>query len=174
MTILPDFLHLPKDAVERETERQRRLKQEFHTRARQTPVEMEMARAMVVEESLREALASGHEVERVSNQLAENLSQQGRFIEASEIAINAQAKEYYQKAGEALRATECECAPMTAIVEHHRIKLPKYHVVKEVYSIPAGHFGFLVECGRSGHWCFLGNNPNPSAPQQNDLERLKI
>jgi hypothetical protein len=171
---LPDFLQLSEDAVKREEERQRRLRQEFGTRARQTPAEMEAARALIVEDSLRKALATGEETERVSNQLAENLAMQGRFLEAAQTAVDEQAKEYYQKAFDALTSGECDCAPKTTIVDHHRIQLPKYRVIKEIYSIPAGHFGFLSECSRGGHWCFLSNNPVPPAEPQNDLERLKV
>lgn len=187
MTKLPDFLLLSKEAAERESARHLRLKQEFNSRARQTAPEMEAARALLIEDSLRQALEreqNAPERERIQNQLAENLAAQGRFLEAAQTAFDDSLKEFYAKVSDALfKNAECECAPPIHIVDHHRIALPKYRVIKEIYSIPHSSFGFLVECARCAAWTFLLSSPLPPEIAEkdfqigktpNDLESLKI
>jgi hypothetical protein len=185
MANLPDFLQLSPDDVKREKERQKRLMQEFNSRARQTVSEMEAARALVIESDLREALkgTKGEERRRVKNQLAECLAQQGRFLEASRTASGREAKVFYEKAADAVfNRIECGCPPKVESVEGVRIQLPKFRVIKEIYSIKAQSFGYLAECSVCGHWCFLTQNPLPAQNIENfdiektpnDLERLKI
>jgi hypothetical protein len=82
MPELPDFLHLDKAAREREENRQDTLRREFNSRARQSGPEIEMARAIIIEPSLRDALnrvTDQAEYAEISNRLADNLSHRGGF-----------------------------------------------------------------------------------------------
>lgn len=178
MPELPDFLHLDKAAREREENRQDTLRREFNSRARQSGPEIEMARAIIIEPSLRDALnrvTDQAEYAETSNRLADNLSAQGRFLEASETAVDKDIREFNGKAAIAvLEGTECSCpAGIAAVVAGQRIRLPKAHAIKQVYSIPAGVFGYLVECATCHNWTFTTANPAPSGPPVSDLVRLK-
>lgn len=186
MVELPDFLKLSPEAVEAETLRQTRLKQEFNSRARQTPAEMEAARALLIEDSLRQAFKTEKnpdEKTRIANQLGENLSQQGRFLEAAKVAKDKDAKKFYAKAADAVfNRIECGCSPRVEMVADQRIKLPKYRVIKEIYSLKMQAFAYLVECNKCGDWGVIGSNPLPpevlpenfTLDAPNDLETLKI
>jgi hypothetical protein len=179
---LPDFLQLEPEAVEAEKRRQTRLKQEFNTRARQTPAELEAARALIIEDSLRAALKADHapnEKSRIADQLAENLAQQGRFNEAAGLAEDEHAQAFYAKAADAIFNRQmCDCPARIEMVVGQRIQLPKFRVIKQVYSLKAASFGYLLECDRCAEWCFSTSNPLPAEnltlDGPNDLEKLKI
>lgn len=182
---LPDFLQLSSKDVKREKERQTRLKQEFNSRARQTPPEMEAARALIIEDSLRDALKneSGEERNRIKNQLSENLAQQGRFLEASQTAHDGDLKQFFEKAADAVFNREkCDCAGKIKKVAGVRLQMPKSRVIKEIYSIKEKVFGFLVECASCENWYFTATNPMPAPIAEkgfnlkmpNDLQRLKV
>jgi hypothetical protein len=178
---LPDFINLTDDQIKAEQERQDRLRRDFNTRARQTGPELEMSRAMVLEESLREAYKTDSS-DTAANQLAENLSLQGRFLEAAGIARNPDAIAFYEKVAAALYyAVPCECENPIEIVGNSRIKLPKFHAVKEVYSIPDSRFVFIQECRICKKWTTgmeresaVRLTPEQLQTAPNDLKRLAV
>ena len=187
---LPDFLLLPEADVARELKRQENLRRDFNSRARLSPAEIETARALVLEQNLRETLRTqeGREIRRqTKNQLADVVAAQGRFIEAAELTTDRDALEFFQKAALAIfypEEGECDCGERVETVGQNRIKLPKYRVIKQVYNLKLGQFGYLVECNACGEWIYLGSDPTPTQispndfdaenPPPNDLERLKV
>lgn len=179
MAELPDFLQLDKPAREREENRQDKLRREFHSRARQSGAEIEAARAIIIEPELRTALKTNpipEEKTSLLNRLADNLSQQGRFFEAAATAVDKDIKDFNQKAADAVfEGQTCSCEPPIETVQGRNLRLPKYRIVKEIYSLKAGRFGYLVECGTCGNWMFSDTNPIPqhSGKPVSDLERLR-
>lgn len=173
-TELPDFLRLPKEARDAEAERQDRMRRDFHSRARQTGAEIEAARASIIERELKESIKEPDDPQW--DRLADVLGAQGRFTEAASTAINPDLKAFYEKAAGAVfgDSKDCECETATEIVGNTRIQLPKYHGIKEVYSMPAGAFGYLVACGNCDNWTFSRSNPSAySGEPISDLVRLK-
>lgn len=178
MEPLPDFLQLSDDDLEREKQRQDRLRRDFNSRVKQAPVQEEMARAMILEESLQTSLtnADADIRDHIADRLADNLAAQGRFVEAATTASNEDLRTFYKKAAEAIYDnSECACDGKIESVGQTRIQLPKYRVLKEIYSLKSGQFGFLVECNACGQWNFLANDPLPERNESiSDLELLKV
>lgn len=177
MEPLPDFLRLSEDDLARETERQDRLRRDFNSRAKQPPVQEEAARAMILETSLRASLenADADVKNHIADRLADNLAAQGRFSEASTTASDESLRTFYKKAAKAIYDnSECLCDGRIENVGQTRIQLPKYRVLKQVYSLRAGQFGYLVECNVCGQWNFLGDDPLPARAPISDLELLKV
>lgn len=159
---LPDFLRLSSEQVDAEKKRQEQLRTMFNSRVRLTPAQSEFWRGQMIE-----GVVEGE-------RLAEAVAAQGRFLEASEIA-EKEAKEFYQKAAEAVHDnTPCLCPAPTSSVQGRMLKLPKYRVIKGIYSLQQGSFGWLVECNTCHLWTFSGSNPNPEREPKSDLELLKV
>jgi len=187
MKALPDFLLLPEADVAREQQRQENLRRDFNSRARLLPVEVEMARSLVIEEDLRQTLKAqkGRALkQQTKNQLADIVAAQGRFLEAAQLTNDKDAKAFFKKAAEAIHnGKECpDTGPLERVADNV-IKLPKYRVIKQVYSIKLGQYGYLSECATCGNWVFLGSDPSPTpvdpaefdpATTPNDLQRLKV
>lgn len=177
MDALPDFLRLSEDDLEREKKRQDRLRRDFNSRTKQTPIHEEMARAMILEESLRTSLANADDDIRdhIADRLADNLAAQGRFAEAATTASNEDLRTFYKRAAEAIYDNvECSDDGPVQSVGQTRIKLPKYRIIKEIYSLRTGQFGFIVECNICGNWTFLSDSPLPNYSEpKSDLELLK-
>lgn len=166
MNELPDFLKLSDADRDREAERQKRLRQDFFSRATQTGIELEAARAIILEDSLRE---SG-----LPDQLAENLAAQGRFTEAFQTAEDSDLKAFLKQCETAIyNRIECDCVPEIQVVEGKRIKLPKYRVIREAYSLLFGSYGYIVACTICDKWRFTTINPTYSGTPVSDLIRLK-
>lgn len=177
---LPDFIQLSDEERAREVQRQEKLRREFHSRVRLSSAHQEAARAVIFEQQLREAFEIDGNDE-TADRLADNLAMQGRFIEAAEIAVSKEARSFYSKAADAIYLDKagCECTDQVAVVGQHRIRIPVRRVIKEVYSVKHGGFGFLTECATCGDWIFLASDPTPTeisdmTDQPNDLERLKV
>jgi hypothetical protein len=184
---LPDFLLLPEADIAREKRRQENLRRDFNSRARLSPAEVEAARSFVIEEDLRRTLKTqrGRELRRQTrNQLADVISAQGRFTEAAQLTSDKQAKEFFKKAADAIfHRKECTDTGKIETIAGATIRLPKYRVIKQVYSMKLGQYGYLAECNTCGNWVFLGSNPLPDsinpaefdpATTPNDLQRLKV
>lgn len=177
MEPLPDFLKLSEDDLEREKQRQDRLRRDFNSRVKQSPVQEEMARAMILEESLRTSHTSaGDDIRNhIADRLADNLAAQGKFAEAATTASDESLRTFYKKAAEAIYGnSECACDGKIESIGQTRIQLPKYRVLKEIYSLKSGQFGFLVECNTCGQWNFLANDPLPQSESKSDLELLRV
>lgn len=187
MVDLPDFLLLPEADVARELKRQENLRRDFNSRARLSPVEIEMARSLVIEKDLRHTLEqqTGEELRaQTQNQLADVIAAQGRFTEAASLTSDEQTKEFYTKAGKAIwDSEECADGERVEAVGQDRLRMPKYRVLKQAYSLKTGQFGFLCECNTCGNFVFLSSDPTPEqidpadfdiAKTPNDLQRLKV
>lgn len=187
MEDLPDFLKLSEEQIEAEKVRQDRLRRDHNMRVRQSGAQTEFARALIIEEEIRKELESTNrpavELNQLHDRLAEVLAAQGRFIEAAQTAVDADQQEFYRKAAAAVYdATECECGnKLAAGPNGGQLRLPKYRVIKEIYSLKTGQFGYLSECSTCGNWVFLSNSPAPAEidPKDfndetpNDTQRLK-
>lgn len=174
--IIPDFARLSDADAERETSRQERLRRDFNSRIRLSPAEIEAGRAQILTENLAQAVETAPDTvegDRLRSQLAEQYAAQGYFLKAAETEPNPEEQEFYTKVAEAVNRepnTRCECAEESRTVGKARIRLPKYRVIKEINSLPAGAFGFLVECNSCGEWFFTTNNPLPKAIDPKDFD----
>lgn len=179
--ILPDYLNLTDAQKKEERKRQENLRRDFNSRARLTPSEIERARALILENDLRTALkncADKAQKKLIRNQLAENLSQQGRFIEAAKTVSDREAKKFYRKAAASFDNKPCDCAAPVEAIGNRRIQLPKTRVIKEIYSLAAHSPGYLLECVMCQNAYFSTTAPAQTEltdmSATNDLERLKI
>lgn len=160
---LPDFLQLSHHEKAREKERQERLQKDFNSRGKQTPVDYEHSRAMILEPDLKKAIKEAKTAEERANaksRFAECLAQQGRFLQAANFTSDKDAKKFYKAAAEAVfNGRECNCAPPLEMVDNKSRRLPKYRTIKEIYSMKLGHSAFLVECNKCKNWAVLGSQP---------------
>jgi hypothetical protein len=161
MTELPDFLKLSDEQISAEKERQRRLRVDFNSRVRQTGAQTEFARALIIESEIRKEIEATGGDDQLKNRLAEVLAAQGRFIEAADTAAGADEQDFYNNAAAAIYdATDCECEPpLTAGPNNSLLRMPKHRVIKEVYSLKEGRFGYLVECNGCSRWVFMPTSP---------------
>jgi hypothetical protein len=172
---LPDFLNLSDEDVKREKQRQERLRLDFNTRAKQSSIELEASRAAVLMDSLIQSVktAKGNDKIRAKNQLAEAYAAQGQFLKAAQTAADKGERAFYRKAADAVfNGKECLDGPNIHMVDGRNIRLPKHRVIREVNSLKAGCFGFLVECNTCHQWTFMGSNPLPVG-DKSDLEMLR-
>jgi hypothetical protein len=148
--VLPDFLRLQPHEVAREKERQERLREEFNKNAKLQPAELEMARAMVQHDDLKQA--SKDKTPESRARYAECLAQLGRFVDAAKYHPEKEAKQFYKAAAEAVHnGRECNCSPPLAKVGNQMQRQPKYRVLKQVHSIKLGHVANFVECSKCGN-----------------------
>lgn len=177
MTALPDFLQLPPEDAARERRRQDRARSDFNSRAKLSPVEEEFGRALILEPTLKQDIELAPTIadkQRLQSRLAELLAAQGRFLEASQSTNDPQAQAFYAKAANAIHLTaQCQCGDVAVAVGQRRLKLPKYRTLMPVYSLKAGHFGFLCECNTCHEWVFADSDPLPANTQESDLDLFK-
>lgn len=184
MTNLPDFLRLTDEQRANEEKRQDRLRREFNSRARLSSAEMEFARAMILETDHRRAWeeSDGDDKASAGSRLAETVASMGRFLEAAALTGDETARSFYEKASAATQAKlGCKCEAPLASVAGKTIRLPKYRVLKQIYSMPAATFGYLAECNVCGSPFFMTNDPTPkpidanefiAGTAPNDIDRL--
>lgn len=178
MQDLPDFLKLDPEQIAAEADRQDRLRREFNSRARLSGVQIEFARALIIEKEIRKDLEADRpmvEKAQLSDRLAEVLAAQGRFIEASQTTPNSEQAEFYDKAARAIFDNEeCDCGRKTVAGPNGtQLRLPKYREIRPVYSLKVGAFGHLLECNTCGMWMFSTSNPFPVLHEpKSDVELL--
>jgi hypothetical protein len=139
---LPDFLRLQPHEITREKERQETLRKDFNSRVRLSPAEHEMARALILEADLKNAIKTADTAEAIrsaKNRYAECLAQLGRFLEAAKFTSDPEAQKFYTATAEAVfNGQECSCSPPIEKVGNQIQRLPKYRTIKEVHSLKHG------------------------------------
>lgn len=83
--------------------------------------------------------------------LSELLAEQGKFVEASRIAVTDERREYYKKLAHAAAIpdeTTCNCQPekMFDAIKKREILVPNEMILAEVYSEHHGEMKNLVKC----------------------------
>jgi hypothetical protein len=137
--------------------RQDDLRRKFNSRTKLSPADNERARAIVLEDSLRDNLKLVHGNSKKSvvleKQLAESLASQGKFKEAAEYSTGKE-KEFYLKVDSAVWADDdlCECEAPKEAVAGKLLELPKHRLIKQVYSLKHGVVMNLLECQTCGEW----------------------
>lgn len=210
----PDFLQLSPEKLAENEQRDANLRRKFNSRLKLSPFEQERARALVMEDGQREtvnklndtvALArkvardgltevAGIDVDRAlvrraeeKRALAEMLAAQGKFLDAARQTPARAERELYRKTAEAIERADddlCDCPAPTGGVAGQILVLPKYRIVRKVYSLPAAAEVNLLECVVCGEWNARGLTPDlvrqqravANATEDNkisDLELLK-
>lgn len=153
--MLPEFLQRTPEQLREEEARQQKLR-DLHSRARQTPAEQQYARAILVEPTIRMnlmQLEKGSEAyKQTMLQLAENLSEQGRFKEAITTATRYADEvtlDQYRSLQAALEADDnetCDCPD-----DKYRNKdVPGSFIAGEVFSEKHNKVMPIVRCGKCG------------------------
>lgn len=182
MTNLPDFLKLSEEQIAQSAQNQTEIRMKFNNRMRMTPEEEERASAMIREpelsqtvKSLKSALALARKVSReglsqitstdidrtieelnhARTRLAEALAAQGKFIEAARHAPTKEMRAFYLQIDEAIWKDDedlCGCPAEVRVVGQDRIILPKFRVVREVFSLKHCAAMNLLECNACANW----------------------
>ncbi|HXG85965.1 MAG TPA: hypothetical protein VNI84_18230 [Pyrinomonadaceae bacterium] len=178
----PDFLKLSPEKLAENQQRDESLRRKFNSRLKLSPFEQERARALVMEDEQREtvnklndtvALArkvardgltevAGIDVDRAllrradeKRVLAEMLAAQGKFLDAARQTTIPVERELYRKTAEAIARDDndlCDCPAPTGGVAGQILVLPKYRIVRQVYSLSAAAEVSLLECIVCGEW----------------------
>lgn len=87
--------------------------------------------------------------------LSELLAEQGKFSEASKVAVSDERRKYYKslvKAAEIPDDTVCDCQPEKIMdsVKKRELSVPTEQVLAEVYSEKHGEMKNLVKCVKCG------------------------
>lgn len=165
MADLPDFLQLTDEQRANEAKRQERLRRDFNSRTRLSSAEIEAARAMILEGDHRRAWeeSEGSDKDLASTRLAETVAAMGRFVEAAELTADPLARSFYETATAAIGTkAACLCAAPTASISGKTVRMPKYRVLKQIYSLSDADFGYLALCNVCERPFFMTSDPTPA------------
>lgn len=174
MEKLPDFLKLSPEQIAANEGADEVLRSKLATRIKMSPFEYERARALTLEDEQRRVVESLSSVVKLGNklgaagnveaksqldisrrQLAESLASQGKYLDAAKQTSDAEEKKLYRKMDKAVWTDDeniCKCAAPVDFVNGEKWTLPKYRIVRRVYSLKHEAEMPLLECVVCGKW----------------------
>jgi len=96
-----------------------------------------------------------HRLNQLFERLSELLAEQGKFVEASRIAVSDERREYYRSLAHAAAIpdeTTCQCQPekIYDAVKKRELTVPNEQILAEIYSEHHGEMKTLVKCRNCG------------------------
>lgn len=158
MSALPDFLELSPEQLAQNKRQQDVLRRKFNSRLKMSAEEQERAQSLILEDTLKQslnAIRSKKKSKIVKRQLAEAVAAQGRFTDAKALTDLVREKKYYQKINDAIWKDDedlCKCEAKPEAVGGTLLQLPKFRVLKQIYSLRDMKMVNLLECNVCGEW----------------------
>lgn len=182
MSKLPDFLKLSPEKIAENTAQDAALRQKLASRIQLSPFEHERARALTMEDEQRKIVKSfssaltlakkvaadgianisptgidqaREQLNITKSQLAMSLAAQGKFLDAARQTTDSGERKHYRKIAAAVWEDDekvCKCDAPTGIVNGEQWTLPKYRIVRRVYSLKHSSEMALLECVVCGDW----------------------
>lgn len=134
------------------------MRRKFNSRLKMTAEDHERAQSFILEDTLKQSLAAIRSKKKskiVKRQLAEALAAQGRFTDAKFTTDLVREKKYYQRLNDAIWKDDedlCKCEPKPEAVAGALLQLPKYRVLKQIFSLRDMKMVNLLECNVCGDW----------------------